>query len=70
MAEYRVFFQRQGGRLERGEAFQAADDAAAVAIVSATPPSATFVELWQGGRQVRTFDPREAGGLRGPRRDA
>jgi hypothetical protein len=55
LATYRIYHVGGGGRLRLGEAFQAADDAEAVAgaRVRARGQAA---ELWQGGRLVGRFD--------------
>ncbi len=55
MPEYRLFLQGPAGRLERGDAFRAADDAAAITATLARAWSQR-VELWEGGRRVQVFD--------------
>jgi hypothetical protein len=49
---YRIYLVGRDGRLQLGEAFEAADDAAAAARALELAQSGQAAELWAGGRIV------------------
>jgi hypothetical protein len=52
---YRLYHVAEGGRLRLGEAFQALDDAQAIARARVLRLSGEASELWEGGRIVGRF---------------
>jgi hypothetical protein len=55
LPSYRIYRVARGGRLEAVCAFEAQDDAAAVARARDVQDGVGEVELWEGGRQVGRF---------------
>jgi len=49
---YRIYFVGPDGRLQLGQAFEAADDQAAAARAEALAAPGQSAELWEGGRMV------------------
>ena len=52
MKAYRIYIVDSDGRLQLGEAFEAADDAAAGVRAEALAAKGKVAELWEGGRMV------------------
>ena len=52
MKSYRIYIVGADGRLQLGQAFEAADDVAAVARALELAVSGQGAELWEGGRIV------------------
>jgi len=49
---YRIYIVGAGGRLQLGQAFEAADDRAAIPRAEALAAKGQVAELWEGGRMV------------------
>lgn len=52
MKAYRIYIVGSDGRLQLGQAFEAADDQAAAARAEALATAGQTAELWEGGRMV------------------
>jgi len=52
LKSYRIYIVGRDGRLQLGEALEAADDLAARAAALAAARPGQTVELWEGGRLV------------------
>lgn len=55
MATYRVYIIEADGRVRLGDGFEARDDEEALARLEAPPEHGVTLELWQGGRLLRTL---------------
>jgi hypothetical protein len=53
---YRIYIVGADGRLQLGQAFEAADDRAAAARAEGSAPQGQTAELWEGGRMVGRVD--------------
>ena len=56
MLDYRLYFLDEQGHVRRGLDLECRDDAHAIAVVS-EHLSDEAMELWQGARKVRVFEP-------------
>lgn len=52
MKAYRIYIVGPDGRLQLGQAFEAADDQAAAARAEGLAARGQTAELWEGGRMV------------------
>jgi hypothetical protein len=52
LKSYRVYILEPDGRLQLGQAFEAADDVAAGGRAEAAAERGKVAELWEGGRMV------------------
>lgn len=60
MKAYRIYIVAADGRLQLGEAFEAPDDAAAIARARGLAAKGQAAELWEGGRMVGQASPEGA----------
>ena len=56
MKAYRIYIVSPDGRLQLGQAFEAADDRAAIPRAEALAAKGQIAELWEGGRMVGRVD--------------